>query len=179
MKLTLPLLSTMAATAAAWNCGPTYYGLVRPSVWTRSPARRLLENQRSMIDRAPRYEYTNDDTKFEVAVAVPGFEMKDIHVTVEDDGKMLKLTGKRESSSDNYSFTSEFSQAFSLESAVDTDKFEANLKNGVLIVGAPKVLERLEESVRRIPISEAPVVEDTDHEEVHEIEINEDETPEK
>mmetsp|Transcript_16564 Transcript_16564/g.18893 ORF Transcript_16564/g.18893 Transcript_16564/m.18893 type:complete len:107 (-) Transcript_16564:113-433(-) len=50
-------------------------------------------------------------------------------------------------------FTSNFSKSFSLDPTVDVDKFTASLKNGVLSVSAPKDLAKLEENVRRIPIT--------------------------
>merc|ERR1719157_421948 len=49
--------------------------------------------------------------------------------------------------------TSNFSKTFSLDPTVDVDKFTASLKNGVLNVSAPKDLAKLEENVRRIPIT--------------------------
>merc|ERR1719222_272 len=36
---------------------------------------------------------------------------------------------------------------------VDVDSFTATLKNGVLVVSAPKDLSKLEENVRKIPIT--------------------------
>jgi hypothetical protein len=41
-----------------------------------------------------------------------------------------------------------------LDPAVDSDRFTANLKDGVLIVSAPKDMKRIEQNVRKIPITE-------------------------
>merc|ERR1712124_100399 len=50
-------------------------------------------------------------------------------------------------------FSSKFFRSFSLDRTVDVDSFAANLKNGVLTISAPKDPKRLEENVRRIPIT--------------------------
>merc|ERR1712125_70096 len=61
----------------------------------------------------------------------------------------------RVASSESSRFASKFSKAFSLNQTVDVDKFTATLKNGVLTVSAPKDLGKLEENVRRIPVTAA------------------------
>lgn len=103
---------------------------------------------------SPRYEITDDEHKFQIAVDVPGVKMEDVNVSVEEAGSILTIAGHRESTSDTYSFKSQFSQSFSLDPAVDSDKFTANLKDGVLIVSAPKDMKRIEQNVRKIPITE-------------------------
>merc|ERR1712107_359969 len=50
------------------------------------------------------------------------------------------------------------SKTFSLDPSVDVDKFKASLNNGVLVVSAPKDFSKLEENVRRIPITAAATV---------------------
>merc|ERR1712207_61693 len=52
-------------------------------------------------------------------------------------------------------FSSKFFRSFTLDPTVDVDSFTATLKNGVLTVSAPKDLSKLEENVRRIPITPA------------------------
>merc|ERR1712164_224460 len=69
-----------------------------------------------------------------------------------DDGQ-LTVTGERVAESDSSRFASKFSQSFYLDPTVDVDNFTATLKNGVLVVSAPKDLAKLEENVRRIPIT--------------------------
>merc|ERR1711959_857471 len=70
-------------------------------------------------------------------------------------GGRLTIQGKRVASSESSRFTSKFSKAFSLDQTVDVDKFTATLKNGVLTVSAPKDLGKLEENIRRIPVTAA------------------------
>lgn len=109
---------------------------------------------REITQTSPRYEVTDDDEKFQLAIDVPGMTSKDITISIEGDGKFLAVKGTRESASDTYRFTSKFSQCFSIDPSVEIDKFSANLENGVLVVSAPKDLKKIEERVRTIPISE-------------------------
>merc|ERR1712164_185890 len=63
------------------------------------------------------------------------------------------MGGQRVAATESSRFSSKFSQSFYLDPTVDVDKFTATLKNGVLVVSAPKDLGKLEENVRRIPIT--------------------------
>merc|ERR1739845_115328 len=69
------------------------------------------------------------------------------------DDRLLIVKGRRVATSDSSRSLSEFSQRFSLNPTVNLEKFTATLNNGVLVVSAPKELDKLEENVRRIPIS--------------------------
>jgi HSP20 family protein len=132
--------------------------LVNPgSVCT--PGALIREQQQAMMNRAfrhssPRYEITDNEEKFEIAVDVPGVKASDIDVSIENNGQILTLRGQRESNKDNVAYSSKFSQSFTLDPAVDADKFSANLKNGVLTVSAPKDWKKIEDAVKTIPITE-------------------------
>lgn len=135
--------------------GPFYFA--RPMVGPCSPAatfRQQVLANRGFRQSSPRYEITDNDQRFQVAVDVPGVKMEDINVSLEEDGKILTISGQRESSNERYSFTSRFSQSFSLDPAIETDKFTANLKNGVLIIAAPKNMDLIEQAIRKIPITQ-------------------------
>merc|ERR1711862_92319 len=111
--------------------------------------------QQQQIVRYPsshqRYELIDNNEKFELKVDVPGVKEEDLNIKL-DDGR-LTVEGQRMATSETSRFTSKFSKSFSLDKAVDVDKFTASLNNGVLVVSAPKDLEKLEENVRRIPIT--------------------------
>merc|ERR1712125_101222 len=108
---------------------------------------------------SPRYGLVDNEEKFQLSVDVPGVKMEDIDVSLEDG--YLTVSGQRLSSSENSRSTSKFSQSFSLDPAVDIEKFTANLDNGVLVV-APKDMKRIEENVVRIPIvqGKSPMLDD-------------------
>jgi HSP20 family protein len=103
---------------------------------------------REITQTSPRYEVTDDDEKFQLAIDVPGMTSKDITIAIEGDGKFLTIEGTRESASDTYRVTSKFSQCFSTDPSVEIDKFSASPENGVLVVSAPKDLKKIEERVR-------------------------------
>jgi HSP20 family protein len=164
MKLSTLLLIT--PMASAWSLSrfdpfstPTM-SLIRRTVFFPS-AGQLLRDQRDWLNHAsreitqtsPRYELTDNDQEFKVAIDVPGMTSKDISISLEDG--FLSIKGTRESSSENYRFTSKFSQCFSIDPTVEIDKFAANLENGVLVISAPKDAKKIEERVRTIPILEA------------------------
>lgn len=158
-------LPTMAST---WLFGsdlmlhdPTTSSLVYSS-----PVRSLIHQQhkhlqqlQNLMDREfltqsyPRYQITDDKDTFKITVEVPGMTQDDVQVSLEDDGKILSIKGSHESKDDSYDMSSRFTQRFSLDPSVDVDGFTANLKDGVLIVTAPKDLKKLEENVRNIPIT--------------------------
>jgi HSP20 family protein len=166
MPLTLATLAAAPMTSSAWMFGTPYGGMiVRPTTASRwvTPA-DMLREQQTMLDRmfnAPlgrmsnQYKLTDNEEKFELAVAVPGYEMSDIEITLDESNKLLSVKGRKADTSDNYSFTSQFSQSFSLDTTVEVEKLTANLKNGVLIVSAPKDVKQIEQTIRQIPIMEA------------------------
>jgi HSP20 family protein len=159
MKFAVPVLAALAfAPSDAWNCGPSLYS--RPLITFAPAAPLLLRQQQQLANKrrdfsrmSPRYEITENDEEVKVAIDLPGVKPEDVNVSIEEDGKILSISGFRESSGDRYSFTSKFSQNFALDPTVDVDKFTANLQNGVLIVSAPKDLKRVEESIRKIPVN--------------------------
>lgn len=141
----------------------------------RALANRMFEQNDAIFRNAkfssPRYELIDDDEKFKLSVDVPGVKMEDIDISLEDG--YLSVRGQRVVNTDDEktksSFSSKFSQTFSLDPAVDIDQFTATLDSGVLVVTAPKDMKKLEANVKRIPIvagsptsnviAEAPAVE--------------------
>ena len=178
MKFNAPVLAAVASLAAmaptstqAWSMGPSTSSLFFPStLMLDSPSARMMRKMdRAMREQqqqrmyqssvsSPRYEITNNDEKFQLAVAVPGVKMEDLSVNLEDN--VLTVSGHRgersgdDNTANSYSFTSKFSQSFSLsDPSIDLDKFSATLENGVLLVTAPKDMKKLEENIRTIPIT--------------------------
>merc|ERR1712182_76841 len=84
---------------------------------------------------------------------VPGVKEEDVDIKL-DDGQLI-VQGQRTVGSKSSRFSSKFFRSFSLDPTVDVDRFTATLEKGVLTVSAPKDLSKLEENVRRIPITPA------------------------
>lgn len=110
-------------------------------------ASRILQNS------SPRYEITNNEEKFQIAFDLPGLKPEDVNIRVEEGRRMLFIEGVREKTGEGYSFSSKFSQSFTLDPSVEADKLETKMQDGVLLVSAPKDQARIEENARTIPIA--------------------------
>ncbi|MDD5299740.1 MAG: Hsp20/alpha crystallin family protein [Gallionella sp.] len=90
-------------------------------------------------------EVEETDKEIVVRVEVPGMEKEDCRITIEDN--LLYLSGEkrfeRETSDSTYHVMERaygsFQRTIPLPRNVDTDKAEANYKNGVLSIRLPKV----------------------------------------
>jgi HSP20 family protein len=102
---------------------------------------------------SPRYQITDNAKKFEISMDVPGVNLEDISIDIDDSNDMLRISGQRQQQSSTSSYSSSFSKSFSLGHTIDKDKVTASLANGVLIVSAPKNLNKVPETVRKIPIN--------------------------
>jgi HSP20 family protein len=154
MKLYLPAKRaplSVAVSHPAVRRATTAYPFAPESLWREQDA---MMNKAFARQSSPRYELTNTDEKFEIVVDVPGVKPFDINVSLENDGQILTLSGKRERKQEGFQYSNEFSQSFTLDRTVDTERLTANLSNGVLIVSAPKDVKRLEHAVRKIPIAQ-------------------------
>lgn len=153
-------IATIAAAPAAvhgWSIGPPMFTaplFLHPSSFMeeeRSLLRRMFDLQAPERSSPGHYELVDDKDKFQVSVAVPGIKMEDIDVRLEDG--YISISGERVVTTETSRSASKFSQAFSLDPTVDLEHLTATLNNGVLVVSAPKIVEKLEEKVRKIPIA--------------------------
>jgi HSP20 family protein len=100
---------------------------------------------------SPFYEITEDNKKFKLTVDVPGVKKSDIKLHLEDEGRVLKLTGERKMQKKDGSVSEmKFEKHFFIDKGIDLHRITANLSNGVLFVSAPKKPE----NVRDISITE-------------------------
>jgi HSP20 family protein len=162
MKIITPAvlaLGSVPVYANAWSMGPSYFPsqcsipssrAVNIMQRRQALANRLLNDFKETQLASPRYELIDNDEKFQLSVDVPGVKVDDIDVSLEDGH--LRVAGQRMTSDDSSRFTSKFSQTFSLDPAVDVERFSASLNDGVLVVMAPKDFKRVEESITKIPI---------------------------
>jgi HSP20 family protein len=92
--------------------------------------------------------------KFEVFAKVPGFQKDEINIGFEDNMLIIEVarsSENEEKESNNYymrEFVSEnYRRAISLPSKIDTDKAEAELKNGIMKITLPKMPEVLPKKI--------------------------------
>jgi len=118
---------------------------------------RQQDSQIAQMQRSsPRYDIAEDEKKFELALDIPGVSVDDISVQVEQDGKVLRITGSRKYEQYGRNFSSEFDQMFNLDkSVVDVENITVKLSNGVLVVTVPKYDKISKDEVKSIPITEA------------------------
>jgi len=109
-----------------------------------------------------------DEEKFQVVLDVPGFDVSDIEIQIEDATKLM-VSGQHKSSAAEGNIQ-KFSRSWSFTSApIDVEGTEAELKNGVLTITVPKDMKRIEERTQNIPVLLASSVEEapTDSGDVH------------
>ena len=117
----------------------------------------LQETKESDIDFVPRVNTREGDDAYYIEVDLPGVKKDDININVDDN--TLTISGERkikeEHKEDNFykveSVYGKFERSFSLPEDVDTDKIEAEHKNGVLEIKIPKVA-KVEKTPKKIEI---------------------------
>ena len=93
---------------------------------------------------SPRVNITETEDEYSLVAEVPGMSEGDVNLEVHND--VLKLTGKKEVTSDKdeevYHIRefhhASFERSFKLGKEVDTDQVSAKLEDGVLKVSLPK-----------------------------------------
>ena len=112
-----------------------------------------------MRHSSPRYEITENDEQFRLAVDVPGMKPDNLKVELEDDGRILHVSGERKVKTDTSHEEYLFDKRFTLRKDLDTSKITAHLSDGVLVVTALK-METLPPATQPIAIvqGEAPAM---------------------
>lgn len=102
-----------------------------------------LQAERELI-LSPESELVEKEGRFEIRIAVPGFEAKDVTVTALPDALVVSAEASRQSEKKESGFrVSEVGarslfRRFGLPAPIDVDKVSANLDWGVLKITAPK-----------------------------------------
>lgn len=157
MKRSLSVLATLPTAALSWSLVPRYYdSFFGPTLLDKalmSPTQMLRNVDRTLSRTSPRYEIMDNEKEMRIILDVPGVNAENINVSLDNKNNVLSVSGHRESSENESSYSYSFSQSFSLDPSVEGDKFTADLMNGVLTVTAPKDMKRVEASIRKIPIT--------------------------
>jgi HSP20 family protein len=96
------------------------------------------------------YEIHEDDEKYSIAIDVPGVKVHDMTITLEENGRVLNLSGGRKIKEGDYVTETKFAKTFTIGDNVDADKIAANLSDGVLEVTAPKKAEEKRGETTRV-----------------------------
>lgn len=114
---------------------PSFFRGFDEDFFSKSSAANISKVAVNIIDQ---------DSGYVVEMAVPGFKKEDIHI--ELDGNKLSIRGEvkesKEVKEENYTHREfscgEFTRSFTLPKDVDTQKIEADYKDGVLKINVPK-----------------------------------------
>lgn len=101
----------------------------------------------------PPVDIQETEKQYLIYLDVPGVEMKDMKINVK--GENLNITGSRKALEKDKDVSNhrlerlagEFKRAFSLPKTVDSEKIDASLSNGVLMVRLPKKQEATEQNI--------------------------------
>jgi len=107
-------------------------------------------------NQLPAVDITEYDSKFELKADFPGFEKKNINLSIEND--VLKLSAIQGNDNKEISYTinerqsDNIERSFALPESVLTEKISAKYKNGMLLVNIPKA-EEVKPEVKKIKIN--------------------------
>ena len=100
------------------------------------------------------YEVHADKDKIQLAVDVSGMKLNDITVKLEQDGRILYITGERKLHEGNLKSERKLEKTFVLEKQnIDIDNISANLSDGVLLITLPRKIVS-SSTTKEIPITE-------------------------
>jgi HSP20 family protein len=159
--VTSVILLTPVTVSSGWLLGPSTLGIYDPFALIGSSPSDMIRKQQNLLDHmgfqrtSPSFDVQSDDKQFKVLVKVPDVKTDDISIKLDREKSMLHISGKTEKKDDSYSFQSTFSHSMYVDPTVLVDDMKADFKEGVLTISAPKDMKRLEESVKRIPITYA------------------------
>lgn len=97
------------------------------------------------------YSITQDEKLMKLVVTVPGAEASDVKLDLDEDNRILRISGETKREYEGISSYTRFEKSFTLDRNLDVGGINAEMSNGVLTITAPK-LEEVTESVRRIDI---------------------------
>ncbi len=111
------------------------------------------------IATTPAVNIIENDTAFEVHVAIPGFKKEDFSIELDNDLLVISSKDSKEETTIEGKFTrkefqyASFKRSFNLPDSVNTAEITAKYENGILILGLPKREEAQVQPSRIIEIA--------------------------
>ena len=112
------------------------------------------DSTRALARRAPRatYQATQDNKEVKIIVNLPGSDPNGINLQLDDENRLLSISGKTNYEEEGIAVSSKFERTFRLTRDVDMSKVSAEFADGgILTITAPKV-EQKENGVRALAI---------------------------
>lgn len=106
----------------------------------------------------PAVNIKEDETHFELELAIPGQKKEDFNVEIDDNVMTISMETKSEEETTEENYTRKefsyqsFKRSFTLPETVDEDKIEASYEDGILKFTLPKREELLPKPKRTIAI---------------------------
>lgn len=106
----------------------------------------------------PSVNIKENDEQFEVEVAAPGFEKNDFNIEINNDVLQISSEKKVENEDKDGKYTrrefsyQSFCRSFTLPNTVDSEKINAQYKEGILNITIPKKEEAKPKPAKRIEI---------------------------
>jgi HSP20 family protein len=102
------------------------------------------------VATVPSVNVADENKAFEISVALPGLDKKDVKVEIQNDCLIISSEKKYEKEEKNknwirreYGYAS-FQRMFQLPESADQDKVQAEMKNGVLTIRVAKKKDYIE-----------------------------------
>lgn len=132
------------------------------------PVLRNIDRSPDAILRrsSPGFEIHEHEKEYQISVDVPGVKASDMKLELEDDGRVLHLSGGRKIQREGTITETRFDKKFMVGENVDLEKLTANLADGVLTLVAPK------KEVNKPKLTSIPITESSSH---HHLEEKKDE----
>jgi HSP20 family protein len=113
----------------------------------------------SSSNSIPAVNIREDEKNYNLELAVPGMDKKDLKIDINEDVLTISSEVKRENEEENNGYRrkefsySSFARTFYIPENVNREKIEAAYKDGVLTVSLPKQEEDKSKITRQINIS--------------------------
>ena len=107
----------------------------------------------------PEANISEDDNKYQIELAVPGLEKKEIKVEIDKDILKVRHESQEKKENENQRYSRReflykgFTRTFIIPESVDDSKLKAKYENGILILELPKKPKAEVEQKREIRIS--------------------------
>ncbi len=107
----------------------------------------------------PEANISEDDNKYQIELAVPGLEKKEIKVEIDKDILKVRHESQEKKENENQRYSRReflykgFTRTFTIPESVDDSKLKAKYENGILILELPKKPKSEVEQKREIRIS--------------------------
>lgn len=106
---------------------------------------------------SPRANITEKNEAFEIQMALPGIDKKEIKIDVDKNEMRVSHQSDNEFNDDGYARKefdfSNFERTFYLPDSVHTEKIGAKMENGILHIHLPKKEESIDKGPKEIKIS--------------------------